>query len=86
MIEAGVPGYEMSGWNAIFAPRGTPALVVARLQAELARILRSPEMKEQFAALGAEPIGNTSDELAAFLKADKTRWGRIIEEKGIKPE
>jgi tripartite-type tricarboxylate transporter receptor subunit TctC len=86
MIEAGVPGYEMSGWNAIFAPKGTPAPVVARLQAELARILRSPEMKEQFAALGAEPIGNTSEELAAFLKADKARWGKIIEEKGIKPE
>ncbi|HSI00591.1 MAG TPA: tripartite tricarboxylate transporter substrate binding protein [Reyranella sp.] len=86
MIEAGVPGYEMSGWNAIFAPKSTPAPVVARLHAELARILGSPEVKEQFAALGAEPIGNTPDELAAFLKADKARWGKIIEEKGIKPE
>jgi len=86
MVEAGVPGYEMSAWNAIFAPRGTPPEAVARLNAELVRVLHAPEMKEQCAALGAEPIGNTPDELAAFLKADKARWGRIIQERGIKPE
>jgi tripartite-type tricarboxylate transporter receptor subunit TctC len=86
MIEAGVPGYEMSAWNAIFAPKGTSADVLARLHAELVKVLRAPDMREQCAALGAEPIGNTADELAAFLKTDKVRWGKIIEERGIKPE
>jgi tripartite-type tricarboxylate transporter receptor subunit TctC len=86
MIEAGVPGYEMSAWNAIFAPKGTPPDIVVRLHAELVRVLRGPEMKEQCAALGAEPIGNTPDELTAFLKADKARWGEIIQARGIKPE
>jgi tripartite-type tricarboxylate transporter receptor subunit TctC len=86
MIEAGVPGYEMDAWNAIFAPKGTPPDILARLHAELVRVLRGPEMKEQCAALGAEPIGNTPDELAAFLKADKARWGEIIQARGIKPE
>jgi len=86
MIEAGVPGYEMSAWNAIFAPKGTPPEIVTRLHAELSKVLHAPEMKEQCATLGAEPIGNAPDELAAFLKADKARWGKIIQEKGIKPE
>jgi tripartite-type tricarboxylate transporter receptor subunit TctC len=86
MIEAGVPGYEMTAWNAIFAPKGTPTEIVTRLHAELAKVLHAPEMKQQCAALGAEPIGNTPAELAGFLKADQARWGRIIQEKGIKPE
>ncbi len=86
MIEAGVPGYEMSAWNAVFAPKGTPLAIVARLQAEIARVLLMPEMKEQLAGLGAEPVGNTPEELAAFLKADKARWGKVIQERGIKPE
>jgi tripartite-type tricarboxylate transporter receptor subunit TctC len=86
IVEAGVPGYEMSGWNGIFAPKGTPPEIVARLHAELAKLLRAPEVKEQLAALGAEPIGDTPDQFAAFLKADTARWGKIIKEKGIRPE
>jgi tripartite-type tricarboxylate transporter receptor subunit TctC len=86
MIEAGVPGYEMSAWNAIFAPKGTPPAIVARLQAEFARVLLAPEMKEQLAGLGAEPVANTPEELAAFLRTDKARWGEIIQERGIRPE
>ncbi len=86
MIEAGVPGYEMSGWNGIFAVKGTPPEIVAKLNAELVKILRAPDMKEQMAALGAEPVGDTPEELRAFLKADMARWGKIIQEKGIRPE
>jgi tripartite-type tricarboxylate transporter receptor subunit TctC len=86
MVEAGVPGYEMTAWNAIFAPKGTPPEIVGRLHGALAGVLQAPEMREQCATLGAEPIGNTPAELAAFLKADQVRWGRIIQEKGIKPE
>jgi tripartite-type tricarboxylate transporter receptor subunit TctC len=86
MIEAGVPGYEMSAWNAVFAPKGTPPAIVARLQTEIARVLSTREMKEQLAGLGAEPVGNTPEELAAFLKTDKARWGKVIQERGIKPE
>jgi tripartite-type tricarboxylate transporter receptor subunit TctC len=86
MIEAGVPGYEMSGWNGLFAAKGTPPEIVARLHDELAAILRSAEVKEQFAALAAVPVGSTPGEFAAFLKADSARWGKIIQEKGIKPE
>jgi tripartite-type tricarboxylate transporter receptor subunit TctC len=86
MIEAGVPGYEISGWNGIFAPKGTPPLIVARPHAALVKILKESDVKEQLAALGAEPVGDTPDEFAAFLKADSARWERIIREKGIRPE
>jgi tripartite-type tricarboxylate transporter receptor subunit TctC len=86
MIEAGVPGYEMSGWNGIFAVKGTPPEIVERLHSEVAKILRSPEVRRELTALGAEPVGDTPDEFGAFLKADMARWGKIIQEKGIRSD
>jgi tripartite-type tricarboxylate transporter receptor subunit TctC len=86
MAEAGVPGYEMNGWNGIFAPKGTPPGIVARLHSEVAKILRTPEVRQELAALGAEPVGDTPDEFAAFLKADIARWGKIIQDKGIRSD
>jgi tripartite-type tricarboxylate transporter receptor subunit TctC len=86
MVEAGVPGYEVSGWNGIFAVKGTPPETVARLYSELAEILRAPEVRREMAALGAEPVGDTPDEFGAFLKADMVRWGKIIQENGIRSD
>ena len=86
MQEAGVPGYEMIGWNGIFAPKGTPAAIVTRLNDELVKVLRAPEMKEQFAKLGAEAVGNDPVEFAAFVRSESARWLKIIRDKGIKPE
>jgi tripartite-type tricarboxylate transporter receptor subunit TctC len=86
MVEAGVPGYEMSGWNGIFAVKGTPPEIVARLYSEVAEILRAPEVRRELAALGAEPVGDTPDEFTAFLKTDIARWGKIIQEKGIRSD
>jgi tripartite-type tricarboxylate transporter receptor subunit TctC len=84
MTEAGVPGYEMSGWNGIFAVKGTPPSIVSRLHSELAKILRTAEVRQELAALGAEPVGDTPEEFAAFLRAETERWGKIIREKGIR--
>src|SRR5947207_1546829 len=81
MAEAGVPGYEVVGWNGLVAVRGTPPEIVARLAAEVAQILRTPEVKERLATLGAEPVGNTPEEFGAFIRAENARWGRIIKEK-----
>jgi len=86
MIEAGVPGYEMIGWNGIFVPKGTGPKIVERLQGELAEILRSAELREQFAKLGAEAVGNSSVAFATFVKEESMRWGKIIRDRGIKPE
>lgn len=86
MAESGVPGYEMIGWNGLFVPKGTPPDVVARLHAELVKILRTPEVKQHLATLGAEPGGETPADFAKFVKAESERWGKIIKDKGIKPE
>jgi tripartite-type tricarboxylate transporter receptor subunit TctC len=86
MAEAGVPGYEVVGWNGLVAVAGTPPEIVARLQAEVARVLRLAEVRERLAALGAEPVGSTPEEFGAFIRAERTRWGRIIREKGIRSE
>ncbi len=86
MAEAGVPGYEVVGWNGYFAVAGTPPEIVARLQAEVGKVLRLPEVREHLAALGAEPVGSTREEFAGFLRAEHARWGRIIREKGLRSE
>ncbi|MDI1282880.1 MAG: tripartite tricarboxylate transporter substrate binding protein [Reyranella sp.] len=86
MIEAGVAGYEMIGWNGIFLPKGTPAEIVSRLNADLVKVLGTAEMKEQMAKLGAEPVGGTPQQFGAFVQAESQRWGKIIKDLGIKPE
>jgi tripartite-type tricarboxylate transporter receptor subunit TctC len=86
MAESGVPGYEVIGWNGIVAVKGTPPAIVAKLNTEVVKILRAPEVRQRLAALGAEPVGNTPDEFGAFIRAEMARWGKIIKEKGIRSE
>ena len=84
--EAGVTGYEMIGWNGLFVPAATPRDIVAKLHDAAAKVLRRPDVIEQLAKLGAESVGNPQPEFATFVQAETDRWGRIIREKGIKPE
>jgi tripartite-type tricarboxylate transporter receptor subunit TctC len=86
MIEAGVPDYEMIGWNGLFFPKGTPAEIVNRLQAELARVLGKPEVRQQLATIGAEGVGDSPAAFAAFFRNESQRWGKLIKDLGIKPE
>jgi tripartite-type tricarboxylate transporter receptor subunit TctC len=86
MIEAGVPGYEMIGWNGLFFPKGTPPELVGRLNAELVKVLAKPDLKDQLAAIGAEPVGDSPQAFAAFFKDETVRWGKLIKDLGIKPE
>ncbi|HEY5900320.1 MAG TPA: tripartite tricarboxylate transporter substrate binding protein [Burkholderiales bacterium] len=86
MAESGVPGYEVVGWQGLFAPAGTRPEIMARLQAEVAKALRLPAVRERLAALGAEPVGSTPEEFAAFVREEHARWGRVIREKGIRSE
>ena len=76
MIEAGVPGYEMVGWNGIFVPKGTGPKIVEKLHGELAEILRGAELREQFAKLGAEAVGNTPIAFSAFVKEEVDALGQ----------
>ena len=83
---SGIAGYEMIGWNGLFVPAGTPRDIVAKLHDASAKVLRRPDVIEQLAKLGAESVGNPQPEFAAFVQAETDRWGRIIRDKGIKPE
>lgn len=84
LAEAGVPGYEVSPWFAVFAPAGTPADVVARLNKALITALRQPEIVRELESVGAEPIGSTPQALAEHLNKELLRWGALIQERGIR--
>jgi len=86
MIEAGVPGYEHLLWNAVFAPAGTPRDAIARLDAELAKAVNAPELRERFATLGVEPLSRTSEQMAAYLKSEVDKYGKIVRAIGLKIE
>ncbi|HYK15664.1 MAG TPA: tripartite tricarboxylate transporter substrate-binding protein, partial [Burkholderiales bacterium] len=76
--------FDVSTWFGIFAPAGTPPEIVARLNAEVVRLLHTAEMRERLALLGAEPIGNKPDEFAAFIKAEIPKYAKVIKASGAK--
>ena len=82
--EAGLPGYEVSVWYGMLAPAGTPTPVITRLHAEISKIVQLQDIKERWAALGAEPLHNTPDQFAAFLKADLGKWAKVVRDSGAK--
>jgi tripartite-type tricarboxylate transporter receptor subunit TctC len=84
MVEAGVPGYEHVLWNAVLAPAGTPTNVVARLDAELAKAVNAPELRERFATLGVEPASRNSEQMTIYLKAEVDKYGKIVRAIGLK--
>ena len=86
MAEMGLAGYEISSWQAVFAPAGTPAPIVDRLYDEIARILKTPEIRKRFADLGLDASGMPPVEFAARVKADVPRLGKIVKECGAKAD
>jgi len=84
--EAGLRGFEMNPWFGVLAPAGTSSDIVAKLNQELVKILRSPEVATQLAAQGVEPAHSTPDEFLAVIKGDLQKWGKVISEAGIKGE
>ncbi|WP_349277255.1 tripartite tricarboxylate transporter substrate binding protein [Polaromonas hydrogenivorans] len=84
LAEAGLPGYEVSPWFAVFMPAATPKPVIARLNAALLDAMKQPDVRARFASIGAEPVGSTPDELAAHLARESARWSKLIAERGIK--
>jgi tripartite-type tricarboxylate transporter receptor subunit TctC len=86
IAEAGVPGYDVVQWFGILAPAGTPRAIIAKLHAATVRALEDPKVKQGFLASGAETVGNTPEELAAILRSDLAKWGKLVKMVGIKPD
>jgi tripartite-type tricarboxylate transporter receptor subunit TctC len=86
IAESGLPGYELSGWYAVFVPAKTPRPIVDRLNAELVKALKQPDVRARFAQIGAEPVGSSPQELANTLKTETVRWARVVRERNIKAD
>lgn len=83
MLEAGYPTVIITGWSGLLAPAGVPREVVNRLQSEVARHLLSPELKETMTRQGAEPVGSTPEQFAAFIKSEAQKWSQVIKRAGL---
>jgi tripartite-type tricarboxylate transporter receptor subunit TctC len=84
MAEAGVPGYEVTSWQGVFAPAGTPPAIVSRLNTEIVKILNMPDVRERMEQMGIDPVANTSEEFAAFQKAEITKWAKVVKDGNLK--
>ncbi len=84
MAEAGLAGYDISSWQAMYAPAGTPRDIVARLHAETVKALRSPENQKKLSELGLDAGGMAPEDLAALMRADIPRLGKVVRESGAK--
>jgi tripartite-type tricarboxylate transporter receptor subunit TctC len=86
MAEAGLPGFEVTAWSGLYAPRGTPAPVVAKLIAAMKQALKSPELQQSLAQGGATPGNLFGADLAAFEVKERDKWGTLIRSRGIKAD
>jgi tripartite-type tricarboxylate transporter receptor subunit TctC len=85
VAESGVPGFQATTWYALLAPAGTPPAIIKQLHAATVQALRSPVVADQLVAQGAEPIGNSPDELRAFLQNEIEVWTKVIRQANIRP-
>jgi tripartite-type tricarboxylate transporter receptor subunit TctC len=81
IVEA-VPGFEVSAWDAVFAPAGTPKAIVDRLNAAVRKALDDPAIKETLLARGTVTVGGTPDDLARFVTSENARWGKVVKQIG----
>ena len=86
IAEAGLPGFDVTSWYALFAPVKTPPEIVRKMNADTVTALRDPVVRERFANLGLEVVGSTPEELKTFVQAEITKWGPVIKAAGIRTE
>ena len=84
LSESGLAGYEVGSWQGVFAPASTPPAIVKRLNVEIVKIINMPDVKEKLIGLGAEPVGNTSEEFGALVKTEVVKWAEVVKKSGAK--
>jgi tripartite-type tricarboxylate transporter receptor subunit TctC len=85
VAEAGLPGYESVSWNGLAAPANTPREIINRVQAEVARALQAPDIKERFFKDGIEGVASTPEQFTAHIRAERAKWEKVVDAAGIKP-
>ena len=86
VIEAGVPGYVVSPWFGLLVPARTPPAIIATLHRESVKVLRSPALLERFATEGVDPVGDTPEHFAAYIKEEIVKWGKVVKDTGMRAE
>jgi tripartite-type tricarboxylate transporter receptor subunit TctC len=86
MIEAGIPDSDIVIWTGFLVPAGTPAAIVKRLQDEVARVVRLPEIRERLSGMGVDPVGNTSEEFGRIIAADIAKWTAVAKAANIRAD
>ncbi len=84
--EIALPGFEANTWHGVVVPAGTPAAIVARLNREIVAILHLPDVVERLSGQGAEALGSTPEEFAAYIKAETLKWAKVVRDSGAKAE
>jgi tripartite-type tricarboxylate transporter receptor subunit TctC len=84
VAEAGVPGFAVDQWYALFAPAGTPKEIIAKLYGEIAKAVAQADTRERLLAMGLDPVGMPPDEFTAYLKTETVKWGKLVREAGIR--
>jgi len=84
--ESGVPGFEVTGWYMMLVPAGVPRDIITRLNGEIVKAVHSPVVKERFAALGTEPVGNSPEACGEFLRAEIAKWTKVVRAAGAKAD
>ncbi len=86
IAESGLPGFDINTWFGIFVPAGTSREIVERLHAEFVKALSAPDIREKMMTLGAEPVGSTPEEFAAYIRAEAVKYARVIKASGAKAD
>lgn len=86
VAESGLPGYDVSGWNGILATGGTPRPVIQKIRDEVAALVKQPDVRASMAKFGFEPVADTPEQFAEFLRKDIAQWARVAKESGAKVE
>lgn len=86
VAEAGLPGYEFTGWMGLLTPLGVPRAIVAKLYADVAGVLRRPEVKQRLMSYGAEPVGSSPAQFKAFLQAEIAKWTQVAREASVQAD